>query len=136
MDIWFLMDFEKGLWVKQYSIKIEPLHSYFWPLVVLDDRRIVIVIHLARGKQMVEIHDPRTNTFSVVADTSHCDAISVYTGNLLSLEVTDYFDIPLFDSSDVHEINLGLFYLNFLITVCMSCLLATRSSYAKTCPRS
>ncbi|RLN09858.1 hypothetical protein C2845_PM11G10230 [Panicum miliaceum] len=45
MDIWFLMDAEKGLWVKKYSILIERSCSYFWPLVVLDDGRIVIVLH-------------------------------------------------------------------------------------------
>ncbi|CAN6238548.1 unnamed protein product [Urochloa humidicola] len=87
MDIWFLMDSEKGLWVKQYSIHIQRrVRSHFWPLVVLDDGRIVIAIHEREGSQTLEIHEPKSNTISVVADTSHCRAISVYTGNLLSLE--------------------------------------------------
>lgn len=86
MDIWFLMDTEKGLWVKQYSIRIERSCSYFWPLAVLDGGRIVVVIHERRGLQTLGIHDPRTNTVSVVADTSRCRAIGVYAGNLLSLE--------------------------------------------------
>ena len=85
MDLWFLMDAEKGLWVERYSIRIERAYAYFWPLVVLDDGRIVVVIHGRRGLQTLEIHDP-TNTVSVVADTSRCCAIGVYTGNLLSLE--------------------------------------------------
>lgn len=84
MDIWFLMSFEKGFWVKQYSIQIERVYSYFWPVIVLQDGRIVIVIHV-EGKQIVEIHNPRRNTFSVLADTSRSCAINVYTGNLLSL---------------------------------------------------
>jgi hypothetical protein len=53
---------------------------------MLDEGRMVVVIHVSGGKQTMEIHDPITNTFSVVADTSHYDVISVYTGNLLSSE--------------------------------------------------
>lgn len=84
MDIWFLMSFEKGLWVKQYSIQIERVYSYFLPVIVLQDGSIVIVIHVG-GKQTVEIHNSRRNTFSILADTSRSCAINVYTGNLLSL---------------------------------------------------
>uniref|UniRef100_A0A0A8XVX5 F-box domain-containing protein n=1 Tax=Arundo donax TaxID=35708 RepID=A0A0A8XVX5_ARUDO len=85
MDLWCLMDFEKSLWVKQYSIQIERYgyFSYFCPLVILDDGRIVI--HTG-GFHMLRIHDPRTNNFSNGANLGLCCAVSVYTGNLLSLE--------------------------------------------------
>ncbi|TVU02076.1 hypothetical protein EJB05_52442, partial [Eragrostis curvula] len=86
MDLWFLMDFNKDIWAKQYSIQIEQYVSKslsFRPLFVLEDERIVI--HVG-GLQLVEIHDPRTNNFSNVANVAHCSEISAYTGNLLSLD--------------------------------------------------
>jgi hypothetical protein len=87
MDLWFLMDSEKSLWVKQYSIQLtmERLPGYFQPLVVLDDERIVLITTCATGLQTLEIHDPRTKSFSTVAEMGRCCAFSVYTGNLLSL---------------------------------------------------
>jgi len=88
MDLWFLMDSEKSLWVKKYSIRLtmERLPGYFQPLVVLDDGRIVVVSTCSTtGLQSLEIHDPRTKSFLAVAEMGRCCACSVYTGNLLSL---------------------------------------------------
>ncbi|XP_062181774.1 F-box/kelch-repeat protein At3g23880-like [Phragmites australis] len=84
-DIWILMDFQKGLWVKQYSIHIERQEDLYavHPLLVLDDGRIVI--H-REGKGLLQIHDPRTNTSTNLVEKRHCDAISIYAGNLMSLE--------------------------------------------------
>ncbi|TVU41353.1 hypothetical protein EJB05_14860 [Eragrostis curvula] len=87
MDLWYLLDFDKGLWFKQYSIQIEDydriLLQSFCPLIVLDDGRIVI--HVG-GSEMLEIYDPRTNKLSTVAETGGSCAVSVYAGTLLSLE--------------------------------------------------
>jgi hypothetical protein len=47
MDLWFLMDFEKGLWVKQHTVKIGlSVHDAFLahPLAILKNGRIVIYI--------------------------------------------------------------------------------------------
>ncbi|KAK3152679.1 hypothetical protein QOZ80_2BG0162070 [Eleusine coracana subsp. coracana] len=45
MDLWFLMDFEKGLWVKKHSIRaqLRGYSSTIRPLLVLSDGRIVLV---------------------------------------------------------------------------------------------
>lgn len=86
MNLWYLLDSEKGLWVRQYSIQVEEWDcslSSFTPLIVLDDGRIVIHVE---GSEMLEIYDPKTNKLSSVADTGVSSAVSVYTGTLLSLE--------------------------------------------------
>lgn len=86
MGLWYLLDSEKGLWVRQYSIQIEEYDCRmlsFAPLIVLDDGRIVIHIE---GSEMLEIYDPKTNKLSSVAETGLSSAVSVYTGTLLSLE--------------------------------------------------
>ncbi|XP_039837159.1 uncharacterized protein LOC120697838 isoform X2 [Panicum virgatum] len=68
MDLWFLMDFETGLWVKEYSIQTESIvrrPSYAEPLLVLDDGRLVIYLP-AMGRLL--ICDPGSNTFSEVEE--------------------------------------------------------------------
>ncbi|KAK3126646.1 hypothetical protein QOZ80_7AG0559930 [Eleusine coracana subsp. coracana] len=86
MDLWFLMDSEKGLWIKYYSVQVEryrdilPVH----PLVLLGDGRIVM-----RCMDLLQIHDPRANTFSDMLKLSHFSGINMYTGNLLSLDSED-----------------------------------------------
>ncbi|CAL5066570.1 unnamed protein product [Urochloa decumbens] len=63
MDLWFLMDSEKGLWVRQYSVQVErsghclPMQ----PLVMLEDGRIVTLITSTR---LLQIYDPITGGFS------------------------------------------------------------------------
>jgi F-box interacting protein len=86
MDLWYLLDPEKGLWVKQYSVQIEDYDCSLLclrPLIVLDDGRIVVHVE---GSEMLEIYDPRTNKLSRVAEIDESCAVSVYTGTLLSLE--------------------------------------------------
>ncbi|TVU41352.1 hypothetical protein EJB05_14859 [Eragrostis curvula] len=87
MDLWFLMDSDKGLWIKNLSVQIEryehilPIH----PLALLDDGKIVM-----RCMDMLQIHDPRTNTFSNLMKLSPFSGISIYTGNLLSVTGVNY----------------------------------------------
>ncbi|CAD6226100.1 unnamed protein product [Miscanthus lutarioriparius] len=87
MDLWFLLDFESRLWVKQYSIRIESVTSslaagyHLIPLLELDDGRLVI--HLA-PTGLLFICDPATNTFTRVNIRHHLDSVGVYTGSLLS----------------------------------------------------
>ncbi|CAL5079012.1 unnamed protein product [Urochloa decumbens] len=85
VDMWFLMDSEEGLWVKQYSLQVEPCknHRPVLPLQVLDDGTIVILI---TNMQLLQIYDPRSNTFTDVARLSRCSAVGMYTGNLLTLD--------------------------------------------------
>uniref|UniRef100_A0A0A8ZBY0 F-box associated domain-containing protein n=1 Tax=Arundo donax TaxID=35708 RepID=A0A0A8ZBY0_ARUDO len=86
MDLWFLMDFEKGLWVKQHTIQVDLsvqgdkfLGS---PLLVLDDGRIVTYVGTMG---LLRIYNPRTSTYTYVAEMGPCDGFGLYTGNLLSL---------------------------------------------------
>uniref|UniRef100_A0A0A9CA61 F-box associated domain-containing protein n=1 Tax=Arundo donax TaxID=35708 RepID=A0A0A9CA61_ARUDO len=49
IDLWFLMDCNRGLWVKNYSISVQLQHDDLYlneayPLLVLDDGRIVLYI--------------------------------------------------------------------------------------------
>ncbi|CAN6197447.1 unnamed protein product [Urochloa humidicola] len=89
MDLWVLRDFDSGLWVKEYIIQIEPTFpTTEWcvkSLFMLEDGRIVI--HFPRTGLMF-IYDPRTNT-SAQVEMRPLDAVAMYTGNLLSLQVGD-----------------------------------------------
>ncbi|CAN6209826.1 unnamed protein product [Urochloa humidicola] len=90
LDLWFLTDFENGLWVKEYSIQTGsaaiPADEYFVkPLLVSDDGRLVILL---ASTGLLLIYDPRTNTFTEV-EMRRLDAVGIYTGNLLSLRGGD-----------------------------------------------
>ncbi|VAH73064.1 unnamed protein product [Triticum turgidum subsp. durum] len=82
MDLWFLMDLEKGLWVKKYSIgyyRREDLCSYH--LLVLDDERIVFVMQLTG---LLQVYDPKTETYTDLWQLEDFKSMCIYTGNLLS----------------------------------------------------
>ncbi|CAL5089721.1 unnamed protein product [Urochloa decumbens] len=89
MDLWVLKDFDTGLWVKEYVIQIElNFPTTEWrvrSLFMLEDGRIVI--HFPKTG-LLFIYDLRTNT-SVQMGRRHLEAVAVYTGNLLSLQVGD-----------------------------------------------
>jgi len=97
MDMWFLMDFEKGLWVKQHTVEVN-LSAH--PLVILKNGSIVIVIYIgSRGS--LRIYNPRTNTYTHVAEMVSSERIGLYTGNLLSIAndatlMSEYFNRLLF----------------------------------------
>ncbi|KAG0542070.1 hypothetical protein BDA96_02G071500 [Sorghum bicolor] len=85
MDLWFLMDFEKGLWVKQHTVKVNlsVLDGFrAHPLVILKNGSIVIYIGSRRS---LRIYNPRTNTYRNVAKMVSSEGIALYTGNLLSI---------------------------------------------------
>ncbi|KAL6639650.1 hypothetical protein ACP70R_023380 [Stipagrostis hirtigluma subsp. patula] len=85
LDLWFLMDFEKALWVRQHSIQIsvQPAKYKVSPLLVLEDERIILMYR--GGKGLIRIYDPKTNTLTDMAETGHFVAVGLYTGSLLSL---------------------------------------------------
>ncbi|CAN6222644.1 unnamed protein product [Urochloa humidicola] len=82
LDLWFLMDADKALWVKQQSIQLEFNYWEYdqpvYPLLVLSDRRIVLIRTGYKG--LLKIYDPRIGTCTDGAEIGH-----LYTGNLLSL---------------------------------------------------
>ncbi|KAJ1275026.1 hypothetical protein BS78_05G105400 [Paspalum vaginatum] len=86
MDLWFLMDFESGLWIKQYSVQanlnFEHGEDCPCPLFILNNGRIVTYVD-AGG--FFRICNPRTNTCTDVAELGHCLGVGLYSGSLLSL---------------------------------------------------
>lgn len=88
LDLWFLKDFEDGRWVKEYSIQTGSVISCMAdeyrvkPLLMLHDGRLVIYVAMTG---LLLICDPQTNTFTEV-ETKHLGSVSVYPGNLLSLQ--------------------------------------------------
>ncbi|PUZ68860.1 hypothetical protein GQ55_2G062000 [Panicum hallii var. hallii] len=87
MDLWFLMDVEKGSWVKKHSIQLNISYQHadhtVRPLLVLNDGRIVLAHIGNRGS--LKIYDPRTSTSTDVAEIGPCVAVGLYNGSVLSL---------------------------------------------------
>ncbi|CAN6171306.1 unnamed protein product [Urochloa humidicola] len=84
LDMWSLIDSVESLWVKQYSVQVDPWENRLVrPLLVLDDGRIVIFI---RNMGLLQIYDPGSNTFTDVVRLRHSWEVSMYTGNLLTLD--------------------------------------------------
>ncbi|TVU33369.1 hypothetical protein EJB05_25181, partial [Eragrostis curvula] len=76
VELWFLVDFERGLWEKRHSIRAR-LHDYLStirPLLVLNDGRIVLV-HVGGTSGSLKIYNPRTNSYADVADMGLCFAV-------------------------------------------------------------
>ncbi|KAJ1288166.1 hypothetical protein BS78_02G069500 [Paspalum vaginatum] len=89
LDLWFLMDFERGLWVKQHSIPIsiprDIHHNDVCPLLMLDDGRILLHTIYLEDKGWIRTYNPRTNTFTDIAEMRNDASVGLYTGSLLSL---------------------------------------------------
>ena len=87
MDLWFLMDVEKGSWVRKYRMQLSISYRHaehtVRPLLVLNDGMIVLVHIGNRGS--LQIYDPRTSTSTDVADIGPCVAAGLYNGSVLSL---------------------------------------------------
>ncbi|KAL6639653.1 hypothetical protein ACP70R_023383 [Stipagrostis hirtigluma subsp. patula] len=88
MDLWFLTDFKKGLWVKQYSIQNSALPAGYGqytacPLLVLEDGRIILIY--AGYKGLIRTYNPRTKTFTNMAEVGRCVSAGLYNGSLLNL---------------------------------------------------
>ncbi|CAM0905597.1 unnamed protein product [Alopecurus aequalis] len=81
MDLWFLMDFEKGLWVKKYSIRYRRDYRHAYPLLVLDDERIIFIM---QSKDILISYDPKTDTYTDMFHLQDYRSIAIYTGSLLS----------------------------------------------------
>lgn len=87
MDLWFLMDFERGLWVKQHSIQVPSIVWHALPArpLVLNGGRIVIV-HIGHGSgSMIRVYNPTNNTSTNVVEMGDCCAVGLYTGSPLGL---------------------------------------------------
>jgi hypothetical protein len=65
LDLWFLMDHKRGLWVKKYKLSFKQLCYLVRPLLILDDARIIIY---ERGKRLLQCYDPTTDSLTDVLD--------------------------------------------------------------------
>lgn len=88
MDTWFLMDANKGLWVKKHVIQLNISHRHaehtVHPLCVLNDGRIVLIMHVGNWGSL-KIYNPRTSTCTDVPVIGPCVLVGLYTGSVLSL---------------------------------------------------
>ncbi|CAL5009046.1 unnamed protein product [Urochloa decumbens] len=86
LDLWFLVDHRRGLWVKMYRLSVEqPFCHHPCPLLILDDGRIVFFY---MGKRLLQCYDPSTGKLADVLDIgamglAESQSIGVYTGSLL-----------------------------------------------------
>ncbi|KAL5196934.1 hypothetical protein ABZP36_000446 [Zizania latifolia] len=83
MDFWFLSDFEKGPWVKKYSICQRYNDFCAYPLLLLGDERIVFIMQMS---EMLQSYDPKEDTYIDILELENFRSVGIYTGNLLSLE--------------------------------------------------
>jgi hypothetical protein len=84
-DLWFLMDHNRGLWVKKYRLSVVRDCFYACPLLILDDGRIVIY---DRVERLLQCYDPTTDSLTDVLDIKEMElgetqSIGVYTESLL-----------------------------------------------------
>ncbi|KAF7060220.1 hypothetical protein CFC21_067021 [Triticum aestivum] len=92
MNLWFLADSEKGMWVKKYIMPSHVARPRLYPLLVLDDGRIYfsgkdyLQGFLSSGEPgggFLLSYDPRNDSDALKLKGSQ--SIGIYTGSLLSL---------------------------------------------------
>ncbi|CAN6243833.1 unnamed protein product [Urochloa humidicola] len=88
LDLWFMMDFERGIWIKQHSIQVQPsvwdVPDAVRPLLVLNDGRIVL-FYMGADKGSIRIYNPRTNSYTDASEAGCSFTVGLYTGSPLSL---------------------------------------------------
>ncbi|EMS57362.1 Retrovirus-related Pol polyprotein LINE-1 [Triticum urartu] len=82
LDLWFLMDSEKCLWNKSYSLDFQPENLFAQPLEILNDGKIVLS---APGS--LRLYNPVTKTY-IDFGMRNSTSVGTYTGSLLSSEST------------------------------------------------
>ncbi|VAI20429.1 unnamed protein product [Triticum turgidum subsp. durum] len=94
MDLWFLTDFEKGIWVKKYSLPSHVARLFWYPFLMLDDGRIFfsgmdclegILSGGEQGEGFLQSYDPRNDTYADALELRDPRSICIYTGSVLSL---------------------------------------------------
>ncbi|VAI35127.1 unnamed protein product [Triticum turgidum subsp. durum] len=94
MDLWFLTDFEKVIWVKKYSMPSHVARPFSYPFLMLDDGKIFfsaegnlqgILGNGEPGEGFLLSYDPRNDTYPDSLKLRDPKSIGIYTGSLLSL---------------------------------------------------
>ncbi|KAL6843202.1 hypothetical protein ACP4OV_026915 [Aristida adscensionis] len=80
-DLWFLMDSERSVWIKNYRLSVQQLVDYGHPLLVLDNGRVLLKPVIGSP----QIYDPTAGTLTRLLEMRAVDSesIAVYTGSLL-----------------------------------------------------
>jgi F-box interacting protein len=113
LELWFLVDFEKGLWVKKYSIKLSVRYLTYLihPFLVLNDGRIMFVIDTISKGRLLSIYDPVTKTSQDVVVMRYGAAVGLCTGSVLSL--ANSATVPVSEVSILFSIiNIPCFYID------------------------
>uniref|UniRef100_A0A453D9F8 F-box associated domain-containing protein n=2 Tax=Aegilops tauschii subsp. strangulata TaxID=200361 RepID=A0A453D9F8_AEGTS len=94
MDMWFLTDSEEVPWSNRYTITMpyqdqgcrSPCEaSRGHPLWEMDDGRILLWVSNDKTRaQLLQVYDPRTNTYTDGVEMSCHSLIGVYKGSLLA----------------------------------------------------
>ncbi|CAL5083809.1 unnamed protein product [Urochloa decumbens] len=83
LDLWFLVDVDRGLWNKRYSMK----YSHWmqeeapYPLVVLDDGKVVLT-WVGTSRTLIT-YDPRTGAWAYLVKLEDCHFMGMLEGSLL-----------------------------------------------------
>ncbi|TKW29053.1 hypothetical protein SEVIR_3G370500v4 [Setaria viridis] len=83
MDLWELVDMERSLWTKQYSMPRIPFwdsYGFVCPLVVLDDGRIVFWMHNAG---VITAYDPKISSWDYLFGVGQYYDVTMHQGSLL-----------------------------------------------------
>ena len=94
MDLWFLPDSEKSIWVKKYNMPSHVSRLYRYPFQMLDDGTIFfsgldglqgLLGDGEQGEGFLLSYDPRNGTYGYALKLRGSKSIGIYTGSLLSL---------------------------------------------------
>lgn len=94
MDLWFLTDSEKGIWVKKYSMPSHVAKLNRYPFLMLDDGTIFfsgsdglqgLFSAGEQGDRFLLSYDTRNDTYGYALKLRGSQSIGIYTGSLLSL---------------------------------------------------
>ncbi|XP_037438248.1 uncharacterized protein LOC119305984 [Triticum dicoccoides] len=87
IDLWFLTDFEKGIWVKKYSMPSQVARRFTNPLLMLDDGRIFFSEANFFGDRegFLRCYDLKNDTYTDVLQLKDSESIGIYEGSLLSI---------------------------------------------------
>ena len=109
LDLWFLIDIEKCLWDRKYSIGFQYENLFAQPLLVLDDGRIAI-----GTSDLLRIYDPVSDSYTEF-QMAGSRLFAMYTGNLLSLKSS-------FTSEAKHCTTCGCYFIPEADQHCEECM--------------
>ncbi|CAN6203315.1 unnamed protein product [Urochloa humidicola] len=81
IDFWYLMNADKGLWTKRYSVQCAPFgQGTFFPLDIVEDERILIWV---TGTEELRAYDTRTGAYTNLSAVENLFELRIFNGSLL-----------------------------------------------------